>query len=37
MVGELNVRVWSSTCPWLVAAQAKARFGRVPVGTEANH
>jgi hypothetical protein len=24
-------------CPWLVAAHAKARFGSVSVGADANH
>ena len=37
MLGEVNVLVLSSMCPWLVAAQANARFGSVSVGTEANH
>ena len=37
MVGVVNVCVLSSMCPWLVAAQANARFGRVSVGTDANH
>ena len=34
MDGEVNVCVLSSMCPWLVAAQANARFGIVSVGTE---
>ena len=35
MLGTVNDLVASSMCPWLVAAQANARFGIVSVGTEA--
>ena len=34
MVGTVKDAVPSSMCPWLVAAQAKALFGNVSVGTE---
>src|SRR5580658_9688961 len=34
MDGAVNVCVFSSMWPWLVAEQAKARFGSVSVGTE---
>ena len=34
MLGTVNDLVASFMCPWLVAAQAKARFGIVSVGTE---
>ena len=37
MLGEVNVWVLSSIWPWLVPAQANARFGMVSVGTEENH
>ena len=37
MLGEVNVWVLSSMCPWLVAAQAKARLGSVSVGADENH
>src|SRR4029077_17294500 len=34
MVGTVKEAVPSFMCPWLVAAQAKALFGNVSVGTE---
>src|SRR5580692_3669700 len=34
MVGTVKEPVPSFMCPWLVAAQANARFGNVSVGTE---
>jgi hypothetical protein len=34
MVGTVKEAVPSFMCPWLVAAQAKALFGKVSVGTE---
>jgi len=34
MLGTVKDSVPSLTCPWLVAAQAKALFGIVMVGTE---
>src|SRR5579875_1582102 len=34
MLGEVNVWVLSSMCPWLVPEHVKARFGMVSVGTE---
>ena len=37
MLGEVKVLVLSSMWPWLVAAPAKALFGKVSVGTDENH
>ena len=34
MLGTVKDLVASFMCPWLVAAQANARFGNVSVGTE---
>ena len=35
--GPAETGTVTSASTWLVAAQAKARFGRVSVGTEENH
>src|SRR5271170_1887097 len=37
MLCDVYFDVESSMCPWLVAAEAKARFGKVSVGADANH